>query len=172
MGAIMNGRAERLDGSDWITSDGYRSLCDDLDRLVSLERPDALEQVRMARLDGELADNPGLMDMLDHQARIEQRITQLRSRIARARVARVDDAHGAGIGMQVMIRDAASQSTMTVELVGEHEADADHDRISIASPVGAAIMGLPVGGVGTANTPQGPRTFEVLQLRAAVSTPR
>lgn len=168
----MHGIARQFDEIDWITSDGYRSLCDDLDRLLEFERPAAAERVRMARMDGDLADNPGLLDMLNHQARIEQRISQARAMIAHARVARVSDSAHASIGMQIIVRDVEADSTMTVELVGEHEADADSGRISIASPIGAAILGLPVGGIGVAQTPRGPRSFEVVELHGAVVEPR
>jgi transcription elongation factor GreA len=148
----------------WITQSGHAALCAELERLRKVERPAAAEQVRFVRLDGGLADNPGLIDVMEHQARIEQRIASLTERIATCRIFTTETADRAEIGTHVVVLDLGSEVTMSFDLVGPFEADAELGRVSTESPIGAAIHGLVIGEIGIADTPRGPRRLRLVEV--------
>ncbi|WJR79122.1 nucleoside diphosphate kinase regulator [Bradyrhizobium sp. NP1] len=59
-----------------------------------------------------------------------------------------DDADLAGVvrmGSRVGYRDERTGGVREVVLVYPHEADIDHNRISVLTPVGAALIGLSIG---------------------------
>ena len=61
-------------------------------------------------------------------------------------VAHVKDLHGAiKMGSKVTYRDEGTGITRDVVLVYPHEADIEFNRISILTPVGAALIGLSAG---------------------------
>ncbi len=49
------------------------------------------------------------------------------------------------LNSRVEFRDLMTGRTRTVEVVSPHEADIDHNRLSVLTPVGAALIGLPAG---------------------------
>lgn len=46
------------------------------------------------------------------------------------------------MGSQATYTDDATRKTRTVTLVYPHEADVEHNRISVLTPIGAALLGL------------------------------
>jgi hypothetical protein len=69
-----------------ITAQGYAQLSRDLDRLRNEERQRLTRLLHEARVDGDLDDNPALIDLLDEQAQLERRIATLEVQLAVAEV--------------------------------------------------------------------------------------
>jgi regulator of nucleoside diphosphate kinase len=70
------------------------------------------------------------------------------------------------MGSQVTYRDDGTGRTREVILVYPHEADIDLNRVSILTPVGAALIGLSVGQTIEFDTPKGERrSLTVVQVR-------
>jgi transcription elongation factor GreA len=59
-----------------------------------------------------------------------------------------------------------SGERLDLELVGPLESDAASGRISVASPVGRAILGLRRGQIAEVDAPRGRLQFEVLAVEA------
>ena len=76
------------------------------------------------------------------------------------------DALGRGAGERVRLRDLASGEKLEIELVGPHEFDAVAGRISLASPLGRAIVGLRRGQIAEVDAPRGTRHYKVLAVEA------
>jgi transcription elongation GreA/GreB family factor len=70
-----------------ITADGYEQLCIELEMLRTDARRELSERLREARQDGDLADNPALLDLLEEQAQLERRISMLEGQVAAAQIA-------------------------------------------------------------------------------------
>src|SRR5574341_995727 len=69
-----------------ITPDGYRKLEDELKRLKTIDRPEVIKLIELARAFGDLSENAEYETAKDRQGFIEARIKELESKIARAEI--------------------------------------------------------------------------------------
>lgn len=124
-----------------ITAAGYEQRCREVDRLRNVERQRLSELLHEARADGDLDDNPALVDLLHEQAQLEQRIATLEAQLAVAEVAPPPSDGYAEIGSLVRVREISGGDIFDYELVGRLEGDAANGRVSIAAPIGRALIG-------------------------------
>jgi transcription elongation factor GreA len=150
-----------------ITADGYEQLRAQLDSLRDEGRRDLAERLRDARLDGDVADNPALLDVLEEHAQLERRIAVLEDQLAQVRVVAPTLDGVAGLGTRVRVRDVATDEIAEYELVGAVEAGVGNGRVSVAAPVGKALAGRRKGDVVEVETPRGSLALEVLRVTAA-----
>jgi transcription elongation factor GreA len=153
------------DATSLITREGYEHLRSEIARLCDA-RPAMIERLRDARDNGNLDDNPTLYEVLEEQAQLEHRIAHLRGQLAAAKVVQPNGDGIAGIGNSVRLRDLATNEVVEYELVGGMEANVGNGRVSIAAPVGRAILGAGAGEVVDVATPRGNIQLEVLEVRA------
>jgi regulator of nucleoside diphosphate kinase len=69
----------------------------------------------------------------------------LADELERARVVDSPSQAVVRLGSRVRFRDSLNHDARTVTLVMPNEADIDHGRLSVLTPVGAALLGLSVG---------------------------
>jgi transcription elongation factor GreA len=153
---VLTARAPNRPTDDTlITQDGYDRLRSELLTLSTTMRREMAQRLRDARGAGANAgDNGDLLDALDDSAWLEQRIGELKGRLANARVAAPAAPDGiAAIGTRVGVRTSDGE-VLHYELVGAGEADPARWRISISSPVGEAIAGRRAGDQVDIETPR------------------
>jgi transcription elongation factor GreA len=150
-----------------ITADGYERLRAELDWLRNDGRRELEERLRDARLDGDVVDNPALLEVLEESAQLERRIAVLEDQLAQVRVVTPRRDGVAGLGTRVQVRDVETGEIAEYELVGALEADVGNGRVSVAAPVGKALVGRRKGDVVEVETPRGSLALEVLRVRAA-----
>jgi transcription elongation factor GreA len=153
-----------------ITKDGLRRLSDELERLKTDGRGAIAERLRRtAASEVNRLESVEYMDVRAEQALLEHRIAQLEERLRSAML--VEPVLGNGrvdVGERVRVRDLVSGRRLDLELVGHLEANASAGRISVASPLGRAIVGLRRGEIADVDAPRGPRQFKVLAVEPAV----
>jgi transcription elongation factor GreA len=150
-----------------ITAQGYERLSRDFDRLRNEERQRLARLLHEARADGALDDNPALIDLLDEQAQLERRIAMLDARLAVAKVAPPARDGRAAIGSVVGVRDLTGGAVFDYELVGPLEGDPTNGRVSIAAPIGRALVGQRPGAQVEVATPRGIVALMVTDVRPA-----
>jgi transcription elongation factor GreA len=153
------------DESPLISRTGYDRLRAEIAKLCN-SRPEMVDRLREARDDGSLADNPALYEALEEQAQLEQRIALLEGQLAAARIVQPNGDGTVGVGNSVRLRDLGTNEVVEYELVGGIEASAGNGRVSIAAPVGQALLGAARGEVVKVATPRGKVQLEVLEVRA------
>jgi transcription elongation factor GreA len=146
---------------------GYERLFRELETLRTDARRALTERLREAREDGDLEDNPGLGDVLEEQAQLEQRIALLEARLRSAEIAEPAADGRAGVGTFVRVRERAAGSLDEYELVGPLESDVGNGRVSVAAPVGGALVGRFPGERVDVETPRGVVELELLEVRPA-----
>ena len=161
----MNATTIDYDTAPLVTREGYEYLRAEITKLCDA-RPEMIERLRDARDNGNLDDNPTLYEVLEEQAQLEQRIAHLRGQLAAAKVVQPKGNGIAGIGNAVRLRDLATNEVVEYELVGGIEANVGDGRVSIAAPVGRAVLGAAAGDVVDVATPRGNVQLEVLEVRA------
>jgi transcription elongation factor GreA len=153
-----------------MTRDGFRRLSEELERLKTDGRRSIAERLQgVAASEANRAESADYLDARTEQARLEQRIGLLEERLCSA--ALVEPCLGNGrvdVGERVRVRDLVSGERLDLELVGQHEGDPCAGRISVASPLGKAILGLRRGEVVDVHAPRGTRRFKVLAVEPPV----
>jgi transcription elongation factor GreA len=152
-----------------ITAEGYERRRSELDRLQTDERVRLRDLLREAREDGVLDDNPMLVDLLAEQEQLERRIALLEAQLAAAAIAPPATDGRAAVGSRVRVRDKRTAEVFQYELVGPIEGDPETGRVSVAAPIGRALIGREPGAVVDVVAPCGAVTLEVLEVGAAAS---
>jgi transcription elongation factor GreA len=154
-----------VDAKVLMSADGYEERCRELEILRNAARRDLAARMRDARQDGDLDDNPMLQELLDEQHQLERRIAGLEGQLALAEIAAPALDGRAGVGTVVRVRDTDG-ATARYELVGPLESDASKGRVSIAAPVGQALLDQRAGARVEVQTPRGRHTLEVISVRS------
>jgi len=149
-----------------ITRAGLGRLSEELDRLRGDGRREIAERLQRAVAnETNHAENADYHAVRDDQVLLERRIAQLEERLLSAELTEPDAENGRiDVGERVRLRALDSGKRLEVELVGRLEADASNGRISIASPLGKAILGLRRGEVADVDAPRGRLRFKVLAV--------
>jgi transcription elongation factor GreA len=134
----------------------YAELMRELDELRSRHRGELARRLRDARDFGSPGDDDDRLAVFEDAAVDEARIAQLEQLARSASVVAVgDDADGAaGLGSTVRVADEAGE-TMEFALVGRRAADSAPREVSLASPVGKALVGVRAGDVARVALPSG-----------------
>jgi len=145
-----------------LTAEGHTSLSAELESLKA-ERPSIAEELRRAMVDKDFRENAPLDAMRERQAHVEGRIRQLEAILKHAEVVGGETSPGAKthLGSTVILRDLASGSAVRYTLVSPSEVSPSEGKISIASPVGKAIINRTVGEEVEVSVPVGRLHFRI-----------
>ena len=149
-----------------ITRKGFERLSNELERLKSEERPRVADRLRRAKTsEANLNQNMEYLDARDEKVNLERRILLLKDRLRSARIVLPRLGNGrVDLGERVRVREVASGHSLELELVGQLEADLAAGRVSVASPLGQALVGLRKGEIAVVDAPRGRFGFEVLAV--------
>ena len=149
-----------------MTKGGLEALETELKKLKSEERPAVIQAIAEARAHGDLSENAEYSAARERQSFIEGRIKELESVISAAHV--IDPASLSGdsvkFGAKVVIVDENTDVEVRYQIVGHYEANADHGRISVNAPLARALIGKAVGDSVEVHSPQGVRSYEILEV--------
>jgi transcription elongation factor GreA len=129
-----------------LTSQGYTELQAELSNLIK-ERPRIAEEIKKAASDKDFRENAPLEAAREHLGHLEARIKQLESTLKMAGLVDEQQAGGREIsfGDTAVLRDIASGAQVRYTLVDTSEANALEGKISVASPMGQALLGCTEG---------------------------
>ena len=149
-----------------ITPAGLARLREELERLTTIRRQEIAERIRHAvSSERNLVENGDYHDAREEQALLERRIIILQERIVDAEVVAPDAENGVlDVGERVRLRDLENDEEVQYELVGSFEANPFAGRISVASPLGRALLGRRGGEVATVDAPRGRLRFKILEI--------
>jgi transcription elongation factor GreA len=155
-----------------LTAAGFAELVRELEQVRTVHRAEFAQRLRDARTFGSPGDDDEWLAVLEDVAIDRVRIAQLERLVAFANV--VDEtpsSDGAGLGSFVLVQDDAGRAAQ-YELVGRRTARHDENAISLASPVGKALLGSRPGDVVQVELPNGrERSLTVLDVRAGSERP-
>lgn len=141
-------------------------LADEVERLnyeLTVTLPETLAR---ALAMGDLRENGDYHAAVERQQFIHARLTQLRARLAR--LADVDlpkiPTDRIGLGSRVEVEDASTGASHTYEMVVPDALDPDAGHVSVASPLGRALLDRRVGDEVEVRLPGGARRLRVTKL--------
>jgi len=150
-----------------ITPDGYKKLEEELKRLKTIDRPEVIKLIELARAFGDLTENAEYDTAKDRQGFIEARIKELESKLSRAEVidpSKLPIKDRVMFGVRVTLEEIETDDPVTYQLVGPDESEPENGLISVASPLGRALLGKRVDDEVRVQTPGGLREFVVLKI--------
>jgi len=150
-----------------ITREGYKKLRNRLDYLQRVEMPKIVVAIEEAREHGDISENAEFHAAKEQQGIIHAQISDLQSRLSNLDIVNVSQfsTDRASFGSIVLLEDLDTGQKLTYQLVGEDEADPGDGKISIISPMAKAMLGKEAGDEIQARTPNGLRSFEILEVR-------
>ena len=106
---------------------------------------------------GDRSDNAGYREARRNQAKTISRIRFLQKILEHSRVIDPDALPKDRVCLlsRVVFTNLATNARMTFEIVSPHEMDLEAGKISLKSPIGAALMGKKVGDIAEAQVPSG-----------------
>ncbi len=153
-----------------ITAEGYRGLEAELASLRD-ERVVVAQEISRAAADKDFRENAPLDAAREKQGMMEARIRELEDNLRRARIVDMDDQGAASLGerrvklgSRVRLVDPSSKEEMTYTLVNASEASPMDYKMSVASPVGRALMEHAVGDVVEVVTPRGNLRYRIEEV--------
>lgn len=147
------------------TPEGYAKLKAELEELRGPGRMRIADAIREAKSHGDLKENAAYHEAKLNQQRLDSRIAELDKALLMAKIVhRTADGESAGLGSRVTLFDTEYEDELVVQLVGSFEADPTKDLISIASPLGEALLGAVKDAIVTVETPGGTTTYKVLSV--------
>ena len=151
-----------------ITVKGAKALQDELFQLKSVERPQVIEAIAVAREHGDLKENAEYHAAREQQGFIEGRIKDIEGKLGNAIIIDVTTVNANGkvvFGATVDVADEETGDELSYQIVGEDEADIKNNMISIGSPIARALIGKEEGDVAEVKTPGGLRSLEIVEIK-------
>jgi transcription elongation factor GreA len=136
---------QNLPGQTALTAQGYAKLEKELADLKN-QRSDVTEEIRRAAADKDFRENAPLAAARERQSTLEGRIQELESTLKSATImAENQSTSKIKIGDTVVLYDLPSGKQLHYILVDPREANPTKGRISVASPIGKALLGKEKG---------------------------
>lgn len=150
----------------YLSQKGYDDLKNQLDHLISVERPKIIKQIAEARDKGDLSENAEYDAAKEAQGLLETKISKLEIDLSNARVLNKENLDSSSVHLlsTVVIQNIDSGQIMTYTIVSESEADLVAKKISASSPIGKGLLGKSVGDIVKINVPKGILKFKVIDI--------
>jgi transcription elongation factor GreA len=149
-----------------MTTEGFRTMEAELQRLKGEERPRIIAAISEARAHGDLSENAEYHSAKEAQGQNEARIGDMEDKLARADVIDTTTLSGATVkfGATVTLIDEDTDDKVKYKIVGDSEANVRDGKISISSPIARALIGKVKGDTAEVVTPKGARSYEIVKV--------
>jgi transcription elongation factor GreA len=149
-----------------LTRAGYEKLMKELEILSRVERPRVVQEILEDTPDWGFEADPDFQRILARRQWVDRRIKQLQDILANAEVLVGSNLPPDQVRFNawVKILNVNTGKEQHFKLVGPFEADAGNSRLSIASPLGRALMGRARGDRVELETPAGRRSYQILEI--------
>jgi transcription elongation factor GreA len=147
---------------EYLSKHRYDELASELDHLISVVYPEVRDQVAETSAQGDRSENAGYREARRRQAKTISRIRFLQKVLENSRVIDPDALPKDRVCLLSLVEftNLSTNTRMKFEIVSPHEMNLEAGKISLKSPIGAALMGKKVGEIAEAHTPSG-----ILRLR-------
>lgn len=147
-----------------VTREGYEGFIAELEHLKSVGRVEAAEAIRTASEQGDLSENAEYDAAKEAQAHLERRIFELEDFLKNCEIVDIQNDGNITIGKIVTLSKINDNTEYKIKLVGNNEAEPFSMKISVASPIGKAVLGKEVGDIITVDAPNGLTEFKIIAV--------
>ena len=148
---------EVLSAMEYLSKQKYDELAAELNHLIYEVYPKATEDLAEMSAQGDRSDNAGYREARRIQGKTISRIRFLQKILEHSRVINPDALPKDRVCLlsRVEFTNLSTNTRMKFEIVSPHEMNLEAGKISLKSPIGAALMGKKVGEIAEAQTPSG-----------------
>ena len=142
---------------EYLSKQRYDELAAELKHLISEVYPKVKDDLAEASAQGDRSDNAGYREARRIQGKTISRIRFLQKVLENSRVINPDVLPKDRVSLlsRVEFTNLATNARMKFEIVSPHEMDLEAGKISLKSPIGAALRGKKVGEIAEAQVPSG-----------------
>ena len=142
---------------EYLSKQRYDEIAAELKHLIYEVYPKVTDDLAEASAQGDRSDNAGYREARRMQGKTISRIRFLQKILEHSRVIDPDALPKDRVCLlsRVVFTNLATNTRMTFEIVSPHEMDLEAGKISLKSPIGAALMGKKVGDIAEAQVPSG-----------------
>ena len=142
---------------EYLSKQRYDEIAAELKHLINDVYPKVTEDLAEMSAQGDRSDNAGYREARRIQGKTISRIRFLQRILEHSRVIDTDVLPKDTVCLlsRVEFTNLATNTRMKFQIVGPHEMDLEAGKISLKSPIGAALMGRKVGEIAEARVPSG-----------------
>ena len=142
---------------EYLSKQRYDELVAELKHLIDEVYPRVSAELAEMSAQGDRSDNAGYREARRNQAKTISRIKFLQKILENSRVIEPDALPKDRVSLlsHVEFTNLSTNTRMKFEIVSPHEMDLEAGKISLKSPIGAALMGKKVGEIAEAQVPSG-----------------
>lgn len=142
---------------EYLSKQKYDEIAAELHHLIGEVYPKVREDLAEASAQGDRSDNAGYREARRIQGKTISRIRFLQKILENSRVIDPDALPKDRVSLlsRVEFTNLTTNARMTFEIVSPHEMDLEAGKISLKSPIGAALMGKKVGETVEVRVPSG-----------------
>jgi transcription elongation factor GreA len=140
---------------EYLSKQRYEEIAAELRHLVGEVYPKVTEDLAEASAQGDRSDNAGYREARRIQAKTISSIRFLQKILEHSRVISTDALPKDRVSLLSLVEftNLSSGARMKFQIVSPHEMDLEAGKISLKSPIGAALMGKKVGEIAEARIP-------------------
>jgi transcription elongation factor GreA len=130
------------------------------------KRQELIEEIRRAAADKDFRENAPLAAAREQRGHVEGRIKELEEILKAATIIgeKREPALKTGVGDRIVLSDLVSGEELRYKIVDPREVDPSQGKISIASPLGKALIGRSDGEVVEISVPAGKLRYQIKQV--------
>ena len=142
---------------EYLSKQRYDEIAAELKHLVEEVYPKVQENLAEMSAQGDRSDNAGYREARRLQGKTISRIRFLQKILEHSRVIDADALPKDRVSLlsRVEFTNLSTNARMQFQIVSPHEMDLEAGKISLKSPIGAALMGKKVGEIAEAQVPSG-----------------
>lgn len=147
-----------------LTQAGFKELKKELDELVQIKRPSAVERLSNARSMGDLSENNDYQQAKEALEFLDGRIAELGGVLSNAKIVKTNGRKTNEVVVGSRVKVKANGTEHIFHIVGEWEADPKEKKISHESPLGKALLGKKVGEKVEVSAPAGKVVYRIVGI--------
>ena len=142
---------------EYLSKQRYDEIASELKHLINVVYPQVRDMVAETSAQGDRSENAGYREARRRQAKTISRIRFLQKILEHSRVIDPEALPKDRVCLlsQVEFTNLSTNTRMKFEIVSPHEMNLEAGKISLKSPIGAALMGRKVGEIVEAKVPAG-----------------
>ena len=158
-----------MENMEYLSKERYQELSAELKHLIEEVYPKVRDDQAEASAQGDRSDNAGYREARRLQGKTISRIRFLQKVLEHSRIIDTEALPKDRVSLLSVVEftNLNTNTRMKFKIVSPHEMDLEAGKISLKSPIGAALMGKKVGEIAEAQVPAG-----TLRLRIeSITTP-
>ena len=152
---------------EYVTQQVLQKMKDELHEYKFVKRPLVSKKVAEARDHGDLKENAEYHAAREELSMLESRIKLMEDRIGRARIITEEEIPSDAVYIltTVVLKDLERKELIEYKLVSPAEANVVENKISVASPVGKALIGRKKGDKISVQVPAGNINYQIVDIK-------